>query len=378
MLHNFPVNKKYMNKITKIVIGVLALVLVVGLGISNSSNGKIDNNSPKETIKIGIVGPRSGALAFLGDGMNNGAKLAVSEYPNSKYNYEIVFEDDGFDSKRSASVINKLISVDKVDALVTVASASGNIAAPIAERSKIVHFGIASDPTIAVGEYNFIHWTPPFEEAKVFVAELEKRNIKKISLMGAKIQGITAVLDEVKKQASEKGIEVTSEDIFNFGSTDFRTIISKAKSTNPDMYVLIAFSPELEIATKQLNDAGVKSKLTSIEAFELTEKPEIFEGLWYVNAADSNGDFADKFTTTYGKAPTTAAPNTYDIVKFIIEASESNSGKNKPTSVQLVDLLHKTKISGALGSLSIDNAGFVLSKAVVRMIKNGKPVTISN
>lgn len=367
-----------MNKTIKIIIGIAAIGLIIWAIAANAGNSASSGSSQKEVVKIGIVGPRSASLAFMGDGMANAAQMAINEYSNTKYNYEVVFEDDGFDSKRSAMAINKLVSLDKVDALVTIASASGNIAAPIAEQNKVVHFGIASDPIIGKGEYNFLHWTPPFEEAKVFVNELEKRGIKKISIFGAQIQGITAVIDEVKKQAAEKNIEVLTSEIFNFGTTDFRTMISKAKTANPEMYLLIAFSPELEIFTKQMADAGIKSKMTSIEAFELTEKPEIFEGMWYVNATDATGAFNEKYLAAYGKNPAAGTANTYDIVKFIIEASEKESGKAKPTTNDIRENLASTKISGALGNLSIDTDGFVLSKAVVRMIKNGKSVTISN
>ncbi len=367
-----------MQKTIKIIVGIATVALIIWAIVVNMGNQTSFSPTQKETVKIGIVGPRSGSLAFLGDGMANGAQMAIKEYSNTKYNYEVVFEDDGFDSKRSAPVINKLISLDKVDALITIASASGNIATPIAEQNKVVHFGIASDPNIGKGEYNFIHWTPPFEEARVFVNELEKRGIKKISIFGAQIQGITAVIDEVKKQATEKNIEVLTSEIFNFGTTDFRTMISKAKAVNPEMYLLIAFSPELEIFTKQMADAGTKSKMTSIEAFELTEKPEIFEGLWYVNAADATGAFNEKYLAAYGKNPAAGTANAYDIVKFIIEASEKESGKTRPTANDIRANLASTKISGALGNLSIDTDGFVLSKAVVRTIKNGKPITISN
>jgi ABC-type branched-subunit amino acid transport system substrate-binding protein len=100
--------------------------------------------------------------------------------------------------------------------------------------------------------------------------------------------------------------------------------------------------------------------------------------MWYVNAADATGVFNERYATTYGKNPVAGTANAYDIVKFIIEASEKESGNTKPTTNDIRENLANTKISGALGNLSIDKEGFVLSKAVVRIIKEGKPVTISN
>jgi branched-chain amino acid transport system substrate-binding protein len=368
-----------MNKIKTIISCVLIVLFV--FGVYTYSQSGVSGNNEKQIIKIGISGPLSGSLAFAGEGLRNGAELAIKQFkeknPNSKFDYKVVYEDDGFDPKRTASALTKLVAIDKVDALITFASAAGNIAQPIAEKNQVVHIGIASDPHIAVGEYNFIHWTPPFEEAKVFIEELKKRNIKKVAMFGANIQGITAVMDEVQKQVKGTDIEIVSSEVFNFGTTDFRTIIAKAKATHPDIYVPIAFSPELETLAKQLKDAKIDAPMTSLEGFELTEKPDLFEGYWYINAADPSDQFRTEYKNVYGKEQVVATANAYDITKMIIESSE-RAGKNKKniTSADIKDVLYGVDTQGALGHLTINKDGFVLTKAIVKMIKDGKPIKI--
>lgn len=62
---------------------------------------------------------------------------------------------------------------------------------------------------------------------------------------------------------------------------------------------------------------------------------------------------------------------------MVIDASERASKKGqKPTRAQIKDALYDLDIEGALGRLRIDKDGFVLTKAVVRIIENGKPKTI--
>ena len=367
-----------MNKLKISLIAVVLIALTVFITSLAGDNKKVVE---KPIVKIGISGPLSGSLAFAGEGLRNGAEMAIAEFeknnPNGKNKYQVVYEDDGFDPKRAASAVVKLANVDKVDAFMTFASAAGNIATPIAEKNQLVHIGIASDPNVLKGDYNFIHWTPPFEEAKIFLQELKKRNIKKIALMGANIQGITAVMDEVERQAQGTEIQIVAKEVFNFGTTDFRTIISKVRALNPEIYVPIAFSPELEILAKQIKDAGIKEPMTSLEGFELTDKPELFEGLWYINSADASEKFNADYTARYGKGPVIATANAYDITKMVIDASERASKKGqKPTREQIKDALYDLDIEGALGRLTIDKDGFVLSKAVVRIIENGKPKTI--
>jgi branched-chain amino acid transport system substrate-binding protein len=367
-----------MNKVWKVIIGIAVVVLVV-VGVT-AYNKKNAVPTEKQTIKIGYVAPLTGNVAFIGTGVKNAAELALEDLKkkDTKYNYELVFEDDAFDPKRTATAVNKLVSVDKVNAFVSVASSAGGVAGPIAEQDKVVHFSIAGDQTIAKGTYNFLNWTPPVEEVKLFIAEAQKRGIKKLAVFDQKQSGITAVIDELKAQLPGTGISIVFEDISNFGTKDFRTTLTKAKATDADYYLLVMFSPEIEIVTNQIRELGITTPLTAIESFELADNPKLFEGLWYVNGADPTPAFAAAYTEKYKHDPTIATPNAYDIVGLIAAAAETFDGKTVPTEEQLANALLNVKgYDGALGkNLSINPDGLVISKAVLRTIKDGKPQTI--
>jgi branched-chain amino acid transport system substrate-binding protein len=362
-----------MNK--KISIGIMVAILLIGGYMLLPQN----KSQEKEIIKIGYITPLSGNVAFLGQGIKNAAELALTDLnkKSTRYQYQLIFEDDAFDPKRSVTAAAKLINIDKVDVLVSVASSAGSVVAPIAETNRIVHFGIAGDPNVAKGEYNFINWTPPAEEVKTFVSEAQKRGIKRIALFSQSISGFAAVTSELKKQLVGTGIELVFEDISNFGTKDFRTAVAKAKATAPDYYLLNMFSPELEIVMGQIQAAGIKTPVTAIESFELSDNPGIFEGLWYVNGADPTESFASEYLRVFSKSPSIATPNAYDIVGIVASAVESFKN-GKPSTTELAQALVKTRgYNGALGNnLEINNDGFVISKAVVRQIKDGKPVTV--
>jgi len=185
------------------------------------------------------------------------------------------------------------------------------------------------------------------------------------------------MMDDLRKRLEGTGIEIVTDQIFNSGEKDFKSLIVKAKQSDAEIYLLLAFSPELEILTKQIKEAGITTPLTSIESFELTQQMDIFEGYWYVNAAEPSGDFIDKFKKKTGKNTTMGAANGYDIVNLIVAASENIKSSVKPTPEAIAKELKNIKdFNGALGTLSVNEDGIVISQAVVRMIKDGKPVTI--
>ncbi|MEK7118644.1 MAG: ABC transporter substrate-binding protein [Patescibacteria group bacterium] len=364
----------------KIVVGLVVLVLVVW-GIS--SRVSVTDPQTKPTIKIGVTLPLTGDVAMLGKSAKNALELSKSQLPpNTKYNYELVFEDDQFKPSLGATTAQKLISIDHVSALVSFGSPVGNVVSPIAQNAQIIHINdFASASSVANGDYNFVHYTPAYEDSKLFITELNKRGIKTLVFFGQQDNpGATALINAFEKDIVNTDIQVLSVQKFNTGTRDFRTQIEKVKSLNPEIYVLEATSPELELLTKQLREAGITTPVTTMEAFEFSDQLSLFEGMWYVNGADPMPWFVDLYTKTYNESPKFGAANAYDVVNLIAQSVEKvGDGKTIPTSAQIKQQLAETKgFNGAVGNnLSIDSDGLVISKPVVRMIKDGKPVTIS-
>src|SRR3989338_389957 len=160
---------------------ILSLILLGCMQSNQSSQQNPHPQSSSETIRIGVIAPLSGDVAFIGEGMRNAFVLAQSQNPQG-YKYELIFEDGKFDPTTSLTAAQKLIYQDKVKAIITFSSGIGKVISPLAQKEQVIHFAIASDPTIAAGLYNFIHWTPPAEENRVFVQELQNRNINKLAI----------------------------------------------------------------------------------------------------------------------------------------------------------------------------------------------------
>ena len=351
------------------------------LVVNPRNTGNVTKSDEKPVVKIGATLPLTGPLAFLGQGAQNSILLAEDYLKNkeTKFNYVVIFEDDKFEVKEASTTTSKLINVDKADAIISFSSGIGNVVSPITQSNKVLHIGAGtSDPNVAKGKYNFIHWTTPQEENRVFVKELEERGIKKLALIEVNQQGVFALANDLENKIKGTNIKIVSRERFNSGIKDFRTILLKSKEENPEIYLILAFSPDIEVLTKQAKELGI-TKLTTVESFELTNQPELFEGLWYVNGADPTNKFLNSYKEEYNQNPPFLSANAYDVFNLIVEAYE-NAGektKGKPTTEQAAEELSKLiGYNGAVGVLTISREGIIDSKASVRMIKNGKPITI--
>jgi ABC-type branched-subunit amino acid transport system substrate-binding protein len=256
-------------------------------------------------------------------------------------------------------------------ALISFGSGTGNTINSIAEQAKVVQFALASDPTIANGTYNYIHWTPPFKEGELLAEEMVKRGYKKVSIIDVNHPGPLAVTDAIKASLAKTDVQVVSYDLTNIGDKDFRTVINKAKAANPDIVVLELFSPEIEIAFKQMKDLGMTVPVTGVETIEWSNEPALFEGQWFVSDAMVPG-FAQKFHDAYGVDPKAGSSYAYDLVTMLIRLQEDSDEPIKPADLPEVIKDMGEYDSPVFGDLRIDDEGFFLTEGSVKIIKDGK------
>jgi branched-chain amino acid transport system substrate-binding protein len=351
------------NKKTFKYIGLLAVVVVIVVVLFVQYK-PVDNS----VVKVGVILPLSGDLAFIGEPAKHGAEMALESFGETKHKYELIFEDDQFDGKKAVTAANKLISIDKVNAIVTFGSSGGNSVKPIAEANNIIHFAVASDQKIADGVINFNHWTSPREEVRAMVDEFVNRGIKTVSILTMNQDGMIAIADELKSQLKNTGIEIVGEEKFNVGTRDFRTISAKLKEKLPEIIVMVNYSPELEVLGRQIRDAGINTPMTSFEGLDATTDAKLFAGSWYSTASDMTDKFKTEFKAKYNLDPIVGTGNVYDIVSFVVTASENikgqvNTDKLGSSLVKIKDFV------GSMGIVSIGADGAVVSPAVIKTVK---------
>jgi branched-chain amino acid transport system substrate-binding protein len=358
------------NKILSI-LTIIILLIIAGSVISTNNK-----SNRQDIIKIGVTVPLTGTNGFVGEGIKDAILLAQNKLQNTKYKYEVIFEDVQVDPKLAANAAQKLINIDKVDAIISAYAPVGNTIAPIAEKSQVVHIGIAFDPRAAEGNYNFIDFTTPDTSAKAFLAELKKQELTKLGVFRLNNPGILAVYNSIKALAPEYGISINFDEQFQPGERDFHSLIAKSRQNKSDIYVLLSIPPELDILAKQLIDMNIKNLTTAIY-FELSPNKSLYEGMWSVGFGKTDSDFEKEFKDTYNKELSFGAANSYDVFNIIVRASEKYSGENKPSTKFIADNIMSLKnLEGVLGKLEINSVGIIDSSVQIKVVKNGVLVAI--
>lgn len=349
-------------------IGILVLML-------SGCHQKEEAKDDRKIVKIGVIAPMTGEVANIGTGFKYATEMAAEDLQkqNLKNHYEFLYEDDGFEAKKTVMAFSKLKNMDGVDAVVSFASQGGAVISPLAERGKIVHFNVgASEPKVAEGKYNFIHWTLPVSTTKKLLDFYRSQGYHKIVLATSYNSGTLAIEEALKKHLPEyPEMAVT---IFHFqpNEKDFKMLMSKIKENNPDVVLTLVYGNNVIPFIKQYNEANMPFPLTNSESFSMLPDFGVAEGIYYADVALTKGNLIERLEKQHPNSGTFAIGNAYDTIMLLVEAFEKANNQEQAVD----ELVRIREYDGEIGHLRQDENGIFHSQGVLKKVINGKPVVV--
>jgi ABC-type branched-subunit amino acid transport system substrate-binding protein len=334
----------------------------------------------QEQLKIGFILPLSGDLAFLGNGIRDGALLAKEDLRNSGTQIEMIFEDNAGELSPSAVIAAKLIGVQKVDALVSIISGVGKILKPIANKAEVINIGICSDTDVADGKFSFINYLTAEQGVAKYLEEFSrtfgKRNV--LGVFALNESGFQKIADELQRKASTHAV-IKFIETFDKGMTDFRPLLLRVSTAKPDAFLVLGLSPEIELLVKQARSLRITTPVTSIEGFGLASDKSPFEGSWFIDSAVPNEQFRNRFAKTYGREVTPGVGHSYDSVMLLAQSFKKCSTKlsNCHADKAVKEFRRLSEFQGSTGKLYVRPDGVIWSEASVKTIRDGKPELVA-
>ena len=181
-------------------------------------------------IKIGTVVATSGPVALLGNSFVKAIQLAKEELKDTTHQYELVIEEIASPDKAEPA-IEKLITTEKVNAVVVGLSMSGQIVKPYVTAAKIPLFCICSVSSVGDERYTFTTMPLAEDEASQWVAEAKRRSIKSVALLTQDYPSINNHVRALWAEAAKAGIAFVYEDKFAATTTDFFCSWKPTRST---------------------------------------------------------------------------------------------------------------------------------------------------
>lgn len=348
-----------------------------------------------EPIKIGMIYPLSGVIAYDGQSVVSGAKLAAEEI-NSKggplkgQTIELLIEDGQGLPAQSVAAAEKLINRDKVAAIVGCLRSTASLAVqPIAEKNKTPMLTVISTaPKLTEGGYKYYFRACPQEAMLVAVAArfiVTKLGIKKLCYLGPNDEWGRAALDAWSKLMKENDGQLMNGDLVPNNETNFQAYLTKIKSLNPDAVAVQAETLMASMVFKQAKEMGLTlpfighGATASHEFIKLAG--DAAEGVYsmmpYVYTYDSLQNKA--FTQAYSKRfPDRGMPDKYAVAGYdgiyILADAITKAGKTDRESIR--SGLTKVESNRIQGMVKFDAKGQAHPLAFVAQNRKGIPEVI--
>ncbi len=351
-------------------------------------------------VRIGHVGPTSGAIAHLGKDNENGARMAIEELNTAgvmidgkKVTLELMAEDDAADPKQGTAVAQKLVDA-KVNGVVGHLNSGTTIPA-----SKL--YSDAGIPQISPSATNPKYTRQGFKTTFRMVADdtqlggalgryavgtLKGKSIAVIDDRTAYGQGVA---EEFTKAVESAGGNVVAKEFTTDKATDFNAILTTIKGKKPDVVFFGGMDAVAGPMLKQMKSLGIKAKfmggdgICSSELVKLGGDAIADDQVYCAEAGGVEGDdragmeeFKTKFKAKFNTDVQVYAPYVYDAVKIMV-AAMVKAGSSDPAKYLPV-LAATADYKGVTGPVSFDEKGDIKNGALtLKTVRGGKLETMA-
>ncbi|HEY4297316.1 MAG TPA: branched-chain amino acid ABC transporter substrate-binding protein [Paraburkholderia sp.] len=346
-------------------------------------------------VKIGHAAPLTGGIAHLGKDNENGARLAVEEINTQgltidghKIQLQLDAQDDAADPKTGTAVAQKLVD-DHVVAVVGHLNSGVSIPA-----SKI--YSDASIVQISPSSTNPAYTQQGFKTTYRVVATDAQQGpalanyatkalgAKRIAIVDDATAYGKGLADEFAKTVEASGAKVVAREATNDRATDFRAILTKIKSVQPDVIMFGGMDATGGPFTKQAAALGIRAKILGGDGV-CTDKVGELAGTAVQNLVcseaglalskmDRGADFEKKYEDRFHTPVQIYAPFTYDAVYVIVDAMKRANSIEAP---KVLAAMPSTDYNGVIGHIAFDDKGDLKEGAITLYdFKDGKKAVL--
>ena len=352
-------------------------------------------------VTVGVITSAAGPLAMIGVPQKNTVALLPTQVGDQAIRY--IALDDGSDPTATVKALKKLISEDKVDAIIG-PSGSPNAIGVIsfvaeAQVPLLSPVGTAAVILPMTAEKKWVFKTTQNDEliAKALFEHMARHQVKTLGLIGTADPYGENWAKVATALASEHGIRIVANERFQRQDTSITGQSLKVLATRPDAVLVAAPGSPAVMPQATLFDQGYRGQVYQTHGAALPDFLKLggkkVEGtilaaslmLVLDEIPDSNpskkiaADYTAAYQKLYGSKPATFGANTFDAGLLLQAAIPLAAAKAAPGTVEfrraLRDALETThELAGTQGVYSMtpdDHSGFDERGRELIQVKNG-------
>jgi branched-chain amino acid transport system substrate-binding protein len=364
-----------------LIAGILA-ALAVSTACERRSGGTPETATGD--VLVGMYGSLTGDGASFGQSSVEGAQLAVEEINAAGgvlgRKIRLLVEDDQSRPEEASSAVTKLITQDKVVAVLgEVASRRTLAAAPVAQKYQIPLITPAStnERVTQVGDYIFrVCFIDPFQGevlAKFAYQDLKARRVA--VLKDIQQDYSVGLTDSIQKTFTGLGGTVLDPVSYSSGDADFRAILTQVRAQKPDAIFATGYYPEAAIIVRQARELGMHMPILGGDGWvgdALKNGREALKNTFISNHYSGENpdpivqDFRKAYRAKFNREPDSIAALGYDAAKVLAD-SIARAGNTEGPKVR--DAIAAANVKGVTGQLRMNPSRDVVKPAVIEELQ---------
>lgn len=216
-------------------------------------------------IDVGVVVSATGPAASLGIPEKNTIELLPKTIAGKQVNYIIL--DDASDTTTAVKNARKLLVEDQVDVIIGSTTSPASLAMiDVVAEAKAPMISMAASSRIVDPVDDKRRWvfkTPQNDQqmASAIVGHMADNKVKKVSFIGFANAYGEGWLQQFKKQAAEKGIEIVATESFNPTDTSVTGQVLKLMAAKPDAVFIAGSGTPAALPQKTLRQRGYQGPI---------------------------------------------------------------------------------------------------------------------
>jgi branched-chain amino acid transport system substrate-binding protein len=256
--------------------------------------------SAADPIRLGAPLSLTGSLADEGMKEQQGLDMCVDAV-NAKggvkvgaeqRKLELVKYDYQSETSRAVQIVQRLLTVDKVDFLFApYGSGDTKATAVLAERYNIPMIATSAATESIYDQkqknlYGILFPNRAIAEAEIAFYKANVPQAKKIAVFALNSLFPKAIAAEVRNTAAKNGYDVVYDGLYSPGTMDFANVLTQIKAANPDWVYATGYIQELILIRRQMASLGMNVPVVTMTA-----------GAAYPEFAQNLGPLADDVTS---------------------------------------------------------------------------------
>lgn len=239
----------------------------------------VSSGTANAQVEVGVINSLSGPFSAFGDRYRIGMEVALDEI-NAEggingEELQLVIQDDRSEAQSALAAVEQL---SNRNVPLIIGSYASSITGPMAQlmtrqNIPLIVLGSADDSITKPGS----DWVFRAKHNSTIVAQTyfdyfdwlkEKdggEDMSTVAMLYGNGAWPTSLAKEGKVFAQERGYEIVGDQSYDQGVTDFRPILNRFRSAEPDILYIVSYAEDGVAITRQMREVGLNAKVVALD-----------------------------------------------------------------------------------------------------------------